>query len=189
MPQHVAVYITLAVMQTTTAAPWFALLGVALGFLLGEGSRYARYRWDIYRNRKLVKAELQAVLAQLPQKRDILQRALAHLREQRFMPTLSCRTVTTGCYSVLEQLYQHLSLRERTCLHIIFERLRVADEQTDDFEKSFVGALKDRIMGDPWAAFAGRLEELLASFQVVEDLARSYLAGKPEDVFGVEAAA
>ena len=176
-------------MQTTTAAPWFALVGVALGFLLGEGSRYARYRWDIFRNRKLVRAELQAVLAQLPQKRDILQQALAHLREQRFMPTLSCRTVTTGYYSVLEQLYPHLSLRERTCLHIIFERLRVADEQTDEFEKGFVGALKDKIIGDPWTAFAGRLEELLASYQVVEDLARSYLAGKPEDVFGMEAGA
>lgn len=176
-------------MQTTTAAPWFALVGVAVGFLLGEGSRYARYRWDIFRNRRLVRAELQAVLAQLPQKRDILQQALTHLREQRFMPTLSCRTVTTGYYSVLEQLYPHLSLRERTCLHIIFERLRVADEQTDEFEKSFVAALKDKIIGDPWVAFAGRLEELLASYQVVEVLARSYLAGKPEDVFGVEAAA
>jgi len=173
----------------TTATPWFTLLGVALGFLFGEGSRYARYRWDVRRNRKLVKAELQAVLAQLPQKRDILQQAIAHLKQQQFMPTLSCHTVTTGYYSVLEQLYPHLSLRERTCLHIIFERLRVADEQTDEFEKSFVGALRDKIMGDPWGAFAGRLEELLASYQVVEDLARSYLAGKPVDVFGVEAAA
>jgi cell division protein FtsB len=176
-------------MQTTTAAPWFAFIGVALGFLLGEGSRYARYRWDIHRNRKLVVAELQAILAQLPQKRDILHQAIAHLNEQRFMPTLSCRTVTTGYYSVLEQLYPHLSLRERTCLHIIFERLRVADEQMDEFEKSFIGALKDKLVGDPWSIFSGRLQELLDSYQVVEDLARSYLTGEPIDVFGVEATA
>lgn len=170
-----------------SSTPWFALAGVALGFMLGEGSRYARYRWDIYRNKNLVLAELQTIVAQLPQKRDILQQAIAQLKGQHFMPTLSCRTVTTGYYSVLEDLYPHLSLRERTSLHIIFERLRVADDQMDEFEKNFIGALKDKIIDDPWMMFAGRLEELLNSYLVVEHLARSYLAGKPEDVFSVEA--
>lgn len=102
------------------------------------------------------------------------------------MPTLSCRTVATGYYSVLEDLYPHLSLRERTCLHIIFERLRVADEQAHGFGRNFIGAVKDKILPDPWNTFAGGLEELLESYSVIEQLARSYLAGKPEDVFGVD---
>lgn len=173
-------------MGSASATPWFTLLGVALGFLLGEGSRYARYRWDIHRNRGLVRAELKTVLAQLPQKRDILNQAIAHLKDHRFMPTLACRTVTAGYYGVLEGLYPHLSLRERTCLHIIFERVRVADEQMDEFEKSFVSAVKDKIISDPWSTFSDRLDELLQSYAVIEHLAKTYLDGKPEDVFGVE---
>lgn len=165
--------------------PWDALAGVALGFMLAEGSRYARHRWDIFRN-KLVRAELQTVLAQIPQKRDILQQAIAHLNEQRFMPTLSCRTTTTGYHSVLESLYPHLSLRERSCLHIIFERLRVADEQMDEFEDSFLRALKEKVISDPWATYVDRFLELLESYAVVEKLSRSYLAKQPEDVFLVK---
>lgn len=161
------------------------MIGVVFGFLLGEGSRYARYRWEISRNKKIVRAELETVLSQIPQKRDILQQAIAHLKEKRFMSTLSVRSVTTGYYSVLEALYPHLKLVERNCLHVVFERLRVADEQMDGFEESFVRALKDKIIEDPWLTYAGRLEELLESYAVIEKLARSCLAKNPVDVFAI----
>jgi hypothetical protein len=85
-----------------SSSPWIALAGVAVGFLLGEGSRYVRYRVEISRNKRLVKAELQTVLAQLPQKCDILNQAIEHMKSQRFMPTLSVRTVTLGYNAVQE---------------------------------------------------------------------------------------
>ena len=176
----------MAVEVTSASSPWFALAGVAVGFLLGEGSRYARYRWEINRNRRIVRAELQSVLAQLPQKRDILQQAIGHMKEQRLMPTQSVRMVATGYYSVLEDLYPHLRPIERNCLHVIFERLRVADELLDGLEDSFVRAIKDKVVPDPWATFVGRLVEILESYRMVEDLAISYLAEKPVDVFRVE---
>ena len=172
-------------MTTTTLSPWIGLAGVALGFLLGEGSRYARYRWEICRKRKIVRTELQSVLAQLPQKRDILQQAIAHIATKRFMPTKSVRMVSTGYYAVLGDLYPHLKPIERNCLHVIYERLRVGEEMLDEFEDSFVKAVKDEIVTDPWETFGGRLEEVLASYTVVNDLAQSYLAGKPVDVFNV----
>jgi hypothetical protein len=125
-------------------------------------------------------------LTQLPQKRDILQQAINHIKEKRFMPTLSVRVVATGYYSVLDTLYPHLKPIERNCLHVIFERLRVADEIMDQFEESFVRAVKDKIVPDPCVTFSERLEELLQSYSVVEQLARSYLNGKPIDVFQVE---
>ena len=154
-----------------------------LGFLLGEGTRYARYRWEIWRNKRIVRTELQTILSQLPQKRDIIRQAIAHMKQQRFMPTLSVRSVTTGYRSVLDDLYPHLSLIERNCLHVIYERLRVADEQMDGLEESFTKAVKDKIIADPWSAYVGRLEELLESFTVIEDLARNYIVNKPVDVF------
>ena len=172
-------------MPITNSSPWIALLGVALGFMLGEGSRYAKYRLQIRRNRGIVGAELRSVLAQLPQKRDILNQAIGHLRKERFMPTLSVRMVATGYHSVLEDLYPHLRPLERNCLHVVFERLRVADDQLDQFEDIFVSALKDKIVSNPWVTYRERLEQLAASYLIVEELAHSYLAGAPIDVFQV----
>ena len=166
-----------------SAAPWIALAGVVLGFLLGEGARYARYRWEIRRNKRIIRTELQTILSQVPQKRDILRQALAKLKEKRFLPPLSVRAVTTGYYSVLDDLYPHLSLIERNCLHVIYERLRVTDEQMDGLEQTFISAVKDKIINDPWSAYAGRLQELNDSCTLVEDLARKYIAGTPVDVF------
>lgn len=166
-----------------TQIPWIALAGVLLGFLLGEGARYARYRWEIGRNKRIIRTELQTILSQLPQKQDILRQAISHLKQQRFMPTLSVRSVTTGYHSVLDDVYPHLSLVERNCLHVIYERLRVADEQMDGLEENFVKAVKDKIIDNPWSTYAGRLEELLESLAVVNDLAHAYLAKTPVGVF------
>ena len=170
-------------MSAPSISPWFALAGVLLGFLLGEGSRYARYRWEIWRNKRIIKTELQTILSQLPQKQDILRQALGKLKEKRFMSTLSVRAVTTGYHAVLDDLYPHLSLVERNCLHVVYERLRVMDEQMDGLEQTFISSVKDKIIGDPWSAYGGRLEELLESCAVIDDLARGYIAGSPVDVF------
>jgi hypothetical protein len=120
---------------------------------------------------------------QLPHKQDILLQAISHLKQKRFMPTLSVRCVTTGYCSVLDDLYPHLSLHERNCLHVIYERIRVADELMDSLETSFVSAVKDKVIGDPWSTYIGRLEELLESYRVVTQLAREYVSGKVIDVF------
>jgi hypothetical protein len=160
---------------------------VLLGALLGEGTRYARYRLEILRNRRIIKTELRTVLSQLPQKRDILNQAIRHLSEQRVMPMLSVHAVTTGYRCVIDDLYPHLSLVERNCLHVIYERLRVADQQMDEFEGSFTRTREEGVINDLWTVYAERLEELLESYSVVEDLARSYVTGEPVDVFGVEA--
>jgi hypothetical protein len=168
---------------SSATSPWIALVGVAVGFLLGEGSRYIRYRVEIWRNKRLVRTELRSVLAQLPQKRDILNQAIASMKHERFMPMLSVGTVTLGYYSVQESVYPHLKPIERNCLHVIFERLRVADEQMDGMEQAFMRAVKDKVPDDPWGVFVGRCQELLGSYDVVAELATSYLARKPVDVF------
>lgn len=175
--------------MSTSSTPLIALAGVALGFLLGEGSRYARYRLEIWRNKQLVRTELKSVVTQLPQKRDILHQAIEHMKSQRFMPTLSVRTVTLGYGAVQTALYPHLTPIERNCLHVIFERLRVADEQMDGLEDAFVRSVKDKVHNDPWLYFIDRCNELLASYEVVDDLARAYIEGKPVDVFNTKSGA
>jgi hypothetical protein len=77
----------------TMIQPWIALIGVITGFLLGEGSRYARYHWQIRRNKYRIRADLQALLAQIPQKQDILRQALRHLMRKAVLPMLSVRAL------------------------------------------------------------------------------------------------
>jgi hypothetical protein len=175
----------LADYDPVTPQPWWALAGVVVGFCLGEGSRYLRYRLEIFRNKRLVKEELRSVLSQLPQKIDVLRQAIEKLRGKQFLPILSVHLVATGYNSVLSQLYPHLTFTERNCLHVIYERLRVADEAMDAFENDFTRAVKDKVIGDPCAAAIGRLEDLVHSLGIVEELAKSYVAAKPVDVFGV----
>ena len=99
------------------------------------------------------------------------------------MPTLSVRMVTTGYRSVLNEVYPHLTLVQRNCLHVIYERIRVADEMMDGFEESFAKTAKEKIIDDYWNVYIGRLDELLQSYSIVEVLARKFLANKPVDVF------
>ena len=172
---------------SSSISPWWVgLAGVALGFAFGEGARYARYRLEIWRNKRIIVTELKTILSQLPQKKDILQQAIAKLKQHQFLPTLSVRSITTGYRAVIDDLYPHLSLVERNCLHVIYERLRVADEQMDGFQANFIEAVKEKVINDPWGAYVGRLEELLESYAVVDTLARSYIAKTPIDVFSVE---
>jgi len=174
-------------MSALDSSPLIAFAGVAIGFFLGEGSRYLRYRVEIWRNKRLIRTELKSVLAQLPQKREILDQAISFMRQQRFLPMLSVSTVTVGYHSVQESLYPHLKPIERNCLHVIFERLRVADEQMNGMEEIFIRTVKEKVQADPWSTFIGRYEELLASYDVVAELAQSYLDGKPVDVFSNKA--
>ena len=169
----------------TSIQPWLALIGVVVGFLLGEGSRLGRYFWQIRRNKELVRSELRAVLAQIPQKRDILNQAIPALRQGHVLPMQSVRAVATGYQSVLEDLYPHLSDLERNCLHVIYERLRVADEFMDAFEENLTRIVREKTFPDPWSVHIGKIEEMLQSYAVVEELARSYLSGSPKDVFCV----
>jgi hypothetical protein len=56
----------------------------------------------------------------------------------------------------------------------------------DSFEEDFTRAIREKTFPDPWAVCIGRTEEILDSCAVVEELAKSYLACKPIDVFGTK---
>lgn len=172
-------------MSASNTPAWVGLAGVAIGFFLGEGSRYVRYRLDIRRNRKIIKSELQSILAQIPLKRDILQQAIKHLKTRQILPTKSVHMVAVGYYSVLKDLYPHLKPVERNCLHVIFEHLRVAEELLDGFVDSIESAVKNKIISDPWVVFSDQLQDILGSYDQVENLIRSYLLGNPIDVFNI----
>ena len=51
---------------------WLGLAGVAVGFALGEGSRYLRYRFRIRRLKGVLRSEAQSLLNQRGFKRAAL---------------------------------------------------------------------------------------------------------------------
>jgi hypothetical protein len=163
----------------------WSLIGVALGFSLGEGSRWVRKRLRIRKLKGAVRTELKVILAQIEDKEDILKQAIKALEEKRVLPMAAVRFITTGYGSYIEDLYEHYSDVDRNCLHVIYERLRISDSLTESFFEEFQRAIKDKILDEPWKAYIAHLGELAESYKVVRSLISSFLVGKAEDVFHI----
>jgi len=164
-------------------APAWSLLGVVLGFSLGEGARWVRERFRIRRLKRAVQNELRAILAQIEDKEDILRQAVQALQQNQVLPMVAVRAITLGYNSHIKDLYDHYLETERNCLHVIYERLRVADQHMESFHEDFQKALKDQLVNKPWEAYVGYLGDIIESYEVVRNLIRSFLNGQPDDVF------
>lgn len=74
---------------------------------------------------------------------------------------------------------------QRNCLHVTYERVRVTDEVMDSFQDNVLEAVREGTISKPFEVFASILDDMLKSLEVVEELAKSYLARTPTDVFAV----
>jgi uncharacterized membrane protein YccC len=165
--------------------PFWALTGTVLGFILAEGSRALRDRRRIRRLKTALCQELRSILAQIPQKVDIVNQMMESVRRQRILPGLSVPILDMIYKQYGPELYPYLSLQDRNCLHVIYERLLIADTLLGSFEEDLRTARAEAVIQDSFQAYHDRLSELLESYKVVEKLIQSYLSGKPIDVFYV----
>lgn len=175
--------------QPTSASflnTFLPIITLIIGFLLGEGARYLHYRWEIHQNKEIIKTELETILAMIPQKKETLLNAITSLKNQRLLNTTSIHITSTGYKSVFNNLYPHLNLLERSCLHAIYETLQITDRLMDSLENDFTKALKEKIVADPWTGYIDRLGDLLESYERTEPLIKSYLAGNPPNVFNLQ---
>ncbi len=159
---------------------------IILGFLLGEGIRYLRYRSRIRRLKCIIKEELRSILAQIPQKRGVVNQIITKLENQRILPGVSVGIINTGYKQHITELYEHLSFLQRNCLHVIHEHLNLADKTLFSFEHELISAIQERIIKNPFETCKRRFQDILKSYDVVEDLIKGYLDGKPTDVFYIE---
>jgi hypothetical protein len=79
----------------------WALVGVVLGFILGEGSRYARYRLGLVRKRCLLRAEPSSIREQIEQKTDIVRQIRAALSQRRLLPGVSVPILSVAYGAVI----------------------------------------------------------------------------------------
>src|SRR5262249_18575352 len=163
-------------------ASFWAIVGVVLGFALGEGSRLVRGWFRIARLKKLVRDELLSIRMQIPQKREIVGNIIASLDQRKLLPGISVSAVNTGYRHHISEVYEHLSLIQRNCLHVIHEHLRLSDEIVNRFFDDFQAVTRNKVVDDPFRAFKSMLSEIDGSYQKAETLITSYLSNKPIDV-------
>lgn len=161
----------------------WTLIGVALGFLLAEGSRWFRE----FNRRKRVKGalrdELDTNLHLIEQKKDTLRQMIQALEQRKILPGESVHSASIVYTAQISLLSEFLKPLERDSLHVVYERLRVADKMMDEFEYRIKKDLELKVMKNPWAAYKTQLTELSVSYDVVQSLIKDFIAKKPRDVF------
>ena len=126
---------------------FWSLICVLFGFLLGEGCRYIRYRLRILKLKRIIKEELKSILAQIPQKKEIVNQIILELENKKILPGFSVGIINIGYNKHISELYKYLNINQRNCLHVIYEHLKVAEKTLFSFEQDLISSIKENIIG------------------------------------------
>ena len=168
-------------------SPSFSVIvGVILGFLLAEVSRYISYRVRICKLKRMIAIELKSILAQIPLKKDIINQVINELKQNKILSGLSVAILNMGYKQHISELYKELSVLKRNCLHVIHQRLEIADKLLSSYHNELILALQQKIIKNPFQAYINTFQEVLKSYDDVEYLIKGYLNKKPTDVFYIK---
>lgn len=174
-------------LSPTVIAVFGSLGGVVLGVFLGEGVRIIRYHWRIARFKRVIRHELESIKYQIDQKIDIVNQVMERLEgKASYMPARSVPIQTIAYDQSITKVYGHLSKKQRNCLHVIYSRLKVADEFMDSYEQNFISAVKDKVIDDPFQAYHDLFSNISESYQKVKELIDAYVEDEPIDVYYIE---
>lgn len=162
------------------------LVGVIIGFLLNELATNIRARKKLTNKKQAIHTELRSLKGQIPQLKNICSQAINELCSKALLPTLSVPALTGSYDAFGHEVLETLNQRERNCLHIIYGRLKVADKVLSELEQDFRLAMEQGVFNDTFKAFAEKLTEVHTSYDVINGLIDSYLAGNPTDVFHLD---
>ena len=165
---------------------FWAIVGVLIGFSLNEISRVIRDVLKKRNVRKVIIEELNSIKYQIDQKIDILNQAIAALKNGDYLSTESVPIISIGYDGNINDIYVELDIKQRNCLHVIYSRLKLAEDIMRKFEVSFLDNVRNKTIKNPFAMSIDRMEELIESYNVVKDLIDSYKSNKPIDVFHID---
>src|SRR6266540_7343002 len=114
------------------------LVGVILGWGLGEGTRWLRQALAFRRLREAVRAECEVLLDQLPDLKDMIDQVVRALGNEAVLPAGHVHTRKTAYAAVVAAGFPGLKRWERNLLHVVYERLRVADEVLDRYARDLL---------------------------------------------------
>ncbi|MDO9230051.1 MAG: hypothetical protein Q7U03_10855 [Syntrophales bacterium] len=160
----------------------WAIMGVILGFGLGELSRIIR-EWK--RRRKLKKALLDELKMNdhlINQKKDNLGQIIEALKNKHILRAESVHAATTVYDTFFPEIIECLEPLYRDNIHIIYGHLKVNDSLMDGFYSSIVRDIQQGILKDPWKSYRNQIEDMTNSYSTAQSLIKAYLANKPQDV-------
>jgi len=165
---------------------FWAIVGVIIGYALNEISRVIRDVLKRKNIRKVIIEELNSIKYQIDQKIDILNQAISALKNGDYIATESVPVISIGYDSNINNIYSELDVKNRNCLHVIYSRLKVAEDIMRNFEVDFLSNVSNKTIKNPFAMSIDRMGDLIESYNVVKDLIDSYKNNKPIDVFDIE---
>jgi len=165
---------------------FWTIVGVLLGTFLGEGIRWVRKKKRRRDLKAIVREELNCIKQQILQKNHMIAEIITALNKREILSGDSVPIMDTAYRRHIGELYEHLTLKQRNCLHVIHERLRSADELLSSFEPR----ISDEVLRlgasvQPYVKYKTLFKDHQESYDVVTKLIDSYLANEPEDVFYV----
>ncbi len=160
----------------------FTLYGVVIGFLLSEGTRYIHYLYRIRKMKNIIKKELSSIKHQLIDKRNIISQVIDALTSESLLPGKSVGIINTGYKQFYNDIYEHLSEKERNCLFYIHQTLEVGEHTLNNFENDIQEAINKGVLTNPHSAFISKFNDLLEAYNNVERFIDSYLIGNPINV-------
>ena len=159
------------------------LLGVVIGFLLSQFGTSWREFLKGKEAKRLIADELNANIGVIAQKRQIVNKIINSLDQKRILPGESVSFMTKSYEFNVHAAYPYLSSLQRDSLHVIYERVNQADSFLSRFESEILKHLDLKLVGDPYEMFSHRMNDILESMKVIEDLSKKYLSGNPVDVY------
>ena len=157
------------------------LLGVLIGFALS-------FVWEWVKDRKrrkqikinLVK-ELESIQGQIKEKKRAIVDVQNALDKGSF---LDPKTTHVNCMvytNSIGEIYSEMDVLSLNCLHLIYERIRLAEDILDTFKDDFITHSNSR---DRDAFSIGKviLKDVMESYDKTIKLVDSFLKGEPIDV-------
>lgn len=158
------------------------IIGVILGFAIGEGTRWFREKLRIRKLKIMIKEELKSIRNQVIKKKEIIEPKINQLEKTGNITDpfdnsrdIFVKIMNTGYNNYFPELYEHFSIPERNHIHAIYERLDFTErtiallEKEDFNQHKFIGTL---------GAHRTQFKEILESYDKILDLINEYFKEK-----------
>ncbi len=166
---------------STIIAVLGTILGVAIGFALGEWSRDRHEKRQAKLLLEALNDELEANRFMIPQKQDWIRRMIESLKKGKLMLGRSVAPMTVIYDNHYPAIAKKLSPQERDSVHFIYHSLKSCDEIMTQFEQTFKEDLGANILNNPFEAHIIILEGAHERYEVANRRIKAHLWGEPRD--------
>lgn len=159
------------------------LTGVVAGFLLNAIWQGIREWWKNRRLKDALYEELDTLLHQIEQKKDVASKMIAELENGGILPGNNVPAATVIYDNHFDLLSKHINTIERDNIHNIYTRIKFDDEFLSNFERLFKEDVEGEAVADPWKAYKGKLENIIQDYEVAQALIERLKDGDPKDIY------